>query len=201
MAIKKGNVENHKTTVSVNRIEGMIYLIRGQKVMLDSDLADLYGVETKVLKRAVKRNRERFPEDFMFQLNNQELIRLRCQNGTSKMGRGGSRYLPYAFTEQGVAMLSGVLTSPRAIRVNIAIMRAFVRLRQLLASHKELARKLEELERHLRDYDQKIEAIFSAIRQLMAGPQTSPKKIGFHVRERQSPYKVRRKGMIKEPNR
>jgi len=112
---------------------------------LDSDLADLYGVETKILKRAVKRNHERFPEDFMFQLNNQELIRLRCQNGTSKMGHGGSRYLPYAFTEQGVAMLSGVLTSPRAIKVNIAIMRAFVRLREVLASHKELARKLEEL--------------------------------------------------------
>ena len=123
----------------------MIYLIRAQKVMLDSDLADLYGVETKILKRAVKRNHERFPEDFMFQLNNQELIRLRCQNGTSKMGHGGSRYLPYAFTEQGVAMLSGVLTSPRAIKVNIAIMRAFVRLREVLASHKELARKLEEL--------------------------------------------------------
>jgi len=202
VAIKKGKVENHKTIVSVNRIEGMIYLIRGQKVMLDSDLADLYGVETKVLKRAVKRNRERFPEDFMFQLNNKELIRLRCQNGTSKMGRGGSRYLPYAFTEQGVAMLSGVLTSPRAIRVNIAIMRAFVRLRQLLASHKELARKLEELERHLRDHDEQIKAIFSAIRQLMAHPKTSPKKIGFHVRERQSPYRVRNKRMtIKEPNR
>ena len=104
--IEKGNVKNHKAIVSVNRIEGMIYLIRGQKVILDSDLADLYGVETKALKRAVKRNHERFPDDFMFQLNNQEVTRLRCQNGTSRMGHGGSRYLPYAFTEQGVAMLS-----------------------------------------------------------------------------------------------
>jgi phage regulator Rha-like protein len=161
--------------------------------MLDSDLADLYGVETKILKRAVKRNHERFPEDFMFQFNNQELIRLRCQNGTSKMGHGGSRYLPYAFTEQGVAMLSGVLTSPRAIKVNIAIMRAFVRLRELLASHKELARKLEELERHLRDHDEQIQAIFSAIRQLMAQPETSPKKIGFRVREKPSHYQLRPK--------
>ena len=171
----------------------MIYLIRAQKVMLDSDLADLYGVETKILKRAVKRNHERFPEDFMFQLNNQELISLRCQNGTSKMGHGGSRYLPYAFTEQGVAMLSGVLTSPRAIKVNIAIMRAFVRLREVLASHKELARKLEELERHLRDHDEQIQAIFSAIRQLMAQPEKPSKRIGFRVREKPSHYQLRPK--------
>ena len=156
--------------------------------MLDSDLAALYGVETKVLKRAVRRNRDRFPEDFMFQLNNQEVIRLRCQNGTSKTGRGGSRYLPYAFTEQGVAMLSGVLTSSRAIKVNVEIMRAFVRLRQLLASHRELARKLEELELHLRNHDEQIEAIFDAIRQLMMQPKADRKKIGFHLKERHSPY-------------
>lgn len=131
---------------------------------------------------------ERFPADFMFPLNNQEVVRLRCQNGTSKMKRGGSRYLPYAFTEQGVAMLSGVLTSPRAIRVNIEIMRAFVRLRQLLASHKELAQKLEELERHLKVHDEHIQAIFSAIRQLMAAPEKPPKKIGFHVREKRAAY-------------
>ena len=164
------------------------YLIRGQNIMLDSDLAELYGVETKVLKRAVRRNGERFPTDFMFPLNNQEVVRLGCQNGTSKMKRGGSRYLPYAFTEQGVAMLSGVLTSPRAIRVNIEIMRAFVRLRQLLASHKELAQKLEELERHLKVHDEHIQAIFSAIRQLMAAPEKQPKKTGFHVREKRAAY-------------
>jgi len=132
---------NQELAVSAEKIESIIYSIRGQKVMLDSDLAELYGVETKVLKRAVRRNCERFPADFMFPLNNQELMRLRCQNGTSKRGRGGSRYPPYAFTEQGVAMLSGVLTSPGAVRVNIEIMRASIRLRQLLASHKELARE------------------------------------------------------------
>jgi phage regulator Rha-like protein len=178
----------HELAVSAERIESIIYLIRGQKVMLDSDLAELYGVETKALKRAVKRNRARFPEDFMFQLNNYEVTRLRCQNGTSKTGRGGSRYLPYAFTEQGVAMLSGVLTSSRAIKVNIEIMRAFVRLRQLLGSHKELARKLEELEWHLKDHDEQIQAIFSAIRQLMAAPEKQPKKIGFQVREKRASY-------------
>jgi phage regulator Rha-like protein len=174
--------------VSAERIESIIYLIRGQKVMLDSDLAELYGVETKALKRAVKRNRARFPEDFMFQLNNHEVTRLRCQNGTSKTGRGGSRYLPYAFTEQGVAMLSGVLTSSRAIKVNIEIMRAFVRLRQLLGSHNELARKLEELERHLKDHDEQIQAIFSAIRQLMAPIPAPKKKIGFQLREKRPAY-------------
>jgi hypothetical protein len=178
----------NRIAISSQQIEGCIFLIRGQKVILDSDLADLYGVETKALKRAVRRNRARFPEDFMFQLNNQEFIRLRCQNGTSKTGRGGSRYLPYAFTEQGVAMLSGVLTSPRAIKVNIEIMRAFIRLRQLLGTHKELARKLAELEQHLRHHDEQIQAIFDAIRQLMAAPEKPPKKIGFHLRERRAAY-------------
>ena len=185
MASKK---VTHELAVSAEKIERIIYLIRGQKVMLDSDLAELYGVETKVLKRAVRRNRERFPADFMFPLINQELMRLRCQNGTSKMGRGGSRYLPYAFTEQGVAMLSGVLTSLRAIKVNVEIMRAFVRLRQVLSSHRELARKLEELERHLRNHDEQIQTIFDAIRQLMAKPEAERKKIGFHLKERHSPY-------------
>jgi len=181
----------NKLAISTEQIERCIYLIRGQKVMLDSDLAELYGVETKVLKRAVKRNRERFPEDFMFSLNNQEVMRLRCQNGTSKIGRGGSRYLPYAFTEQGVAMLSGVLTSPRAIKVNVEIMRAFVRLRRVLASHRELAQKLEELERHLRDHDEQIQAIFDAIRQLMAPREDPKKQIGFQLKEKRSRYYAR----------
>ncbi|MCX5914428.1 MAG: ORF6N domain-containing protein [Deltaproteobacteria bacterium] len=177
--------------MSTNQIDRCIYLIRRQKVMLDSDLAELYGGETKVLKRAVKRNRERFPGDFMFFLNNQEVMRLRCQNGTSKTGRGGSRYLPYAFTEQGVAMLSGVLTSPRAIKVNVEIMRAFIRLRQVLASHRELAQKLEELELHLSDHDEQIQAIFDAIRQLM-GPKEEPnKRIGFQLREKRVAYSAR----------
>jgi len=160
--------------------------------MLDSDLAKLYGVETKILNKAVKRNLERFPKDFMFQLNYQELARLRFQNGTSKTGRGGSRYLPYAFTEQGVAMLSGVLTSPRSIGVNIEIMRAFVRLRRLLAAHKELSQKLEELENQLRDHDEQIQAIFDAIRQLMAPKETPGKKIGFQLREKRAAYLARK---------
>jgi ORF6N domain len=121
-------------------------LIRGQKVLLDKDLAELYGVPTRALVQAVKRNIKRFPQDFMFQLNSHEAEDLRSQIVTSKKGRGGRRYAPYAFTEQGVAMLSGVLHSPRAIGVNVAIMRTFVRLREILATHKELARKLEQLD-------------------------------------------------------
>ena len=175
--------------IPAERIESCIYLIRGQKVILDSDLAALYGVETKVLKRAVRRNRERFPADFMFPLNNQELMRLRCQNGTSKTGRGGSRYLPYAFTEQGVAMLSGVLTSSRAIKVNVEIMRAFVRLRKILSSHAELARKLEELEKK---YDSQFKVVFDAIRQLMAPGEGQEKKIGFQLKEKRAAYRSRR---------
>jgi hypothetical protein len=127
----------------------------------------------------------------MFLLNNQELMRLRCQNGTSKIGRGGPRYIPFVFTEQGVAMLSGVLTSLRAIRVNIEIMRAFVRLRRMLAMHKDLSQKLEELEQHLKDHDDKIQTIFMAIRQLMAPKETQNRKIGFQLREKRVPYSVR----------
>src|SRR5437870_5079988 len=132
------------TRVAAEQVERSILLIRGHKVMLDSDLAALYGVETFNLNKAVRRNMDRFPEDFMFQLTKEEAERLRFQIGISKPGRGGRRYVPYVFTEQGVAMLSSVLRSKRAVHVNIAIMRAFVRLRQILATHKELARKLEE---------------------------------------------------------
>ena len=159
----------------IERVESKILLIRGQKVMLDRDLAELYGVEAKALNRAVRRNCERFPEDFMFQLNNQEVGILRCQIGTSNEW-GGPRYLPYAFTEYGVAMLSSVLRSRRAILVNIEIMRAFGRLRQILATHKDLARKLEELEKK---YDSQFRVVFDAIRQLMAPPPSKDRKIGF----------------------
>jgi hypothetical protein len=171
------------------RIENAILLIRGQKVLLDADLAALYGVETKVLVKAVKRNVERFPADFMFQLLPEEVTRLRFQIGTSKRGRGGRRYAPYAFTEQGVAMLSGVLRSPRAVQANIAIMRAFVRLRQMLAAHADLARRLAELEQR---YDKQFRVVFEAIRGLATPPEPPPKRIGFHVRERRVAYRVRR---------
>ena len=148
--------------IQVERIEKTILLIRGQKVILDRDLAELYGVETGPLNRAVKRNIQRFPGDFMFQLTGEETERLRCQIGISKRGRGGRRYFPYVFTEQGVAMLSSVLKSERAIQVNVAIMRVFVRLRKIMATHKELAFKLVELEERLEGHDEQIQRIFEA---------------------------------------
>jgi hypothetical protein len=167
-------------TASVAQIESKMFLIRGQKVMLDEHLAALYDVETKVLLQAVKRNLERFPADFMFQLDATEWQTLRSQIVTSNekpAGRGGRRYAPYAFTEQGVAMLSSVLHSERAIQVNIEIMRAFVRLRQMLASNVELARKLNALEKK---YDVRFKAVFEAIHELMAPPEPKKKHpIGF----------------------
>ncbi len=152
--------------------------------MLDSALAGLYGVSTKQLVQAVKRNLDRFPEDFMFQLEAQELTVLRSQIVTSNLGRGGRRYAPYAFTEQGVAMLSSVLRSKRAIRVNVEIMRAFVRLRQLLATHADLARKLETLERK---YDTQFKIVFDAIRELMQPPAPERREIGFHTLGKKHP--------------
>jgi len=169
-------------------IENKIYLIRNQKVMLSTHLAKLYGVVPKVLMQAVKRNAERFPDDFMFQLNWEETQSLRSQfvtlntkiDTSTKRGKH-IKYLPYAFTEQGVAMLSSVLNSKRAIQVNIAIMRAFVKLRQILSTHKELVYKLNELERKTERHDHEIKVIFDAIRQLMAPPEEEKKpRIGFH---------------------
>ncbi|MEK6646770.1 MAG: ORF6N domain-containing protein [Candidatus Firestonebacteria bacterium] len=160
------------------RIEKKIYLIRGLKVMLDRDLAELYEVETSQLKRQVKRNIERFPEDFMFVLNSKEIEAMVCHFGIpSKSYFGGAK--PYVFTEQGVAMLSSVLNSKRAILVNIQIMRAFVKLRQILSTHKELQRKIEEMEKK---YDKQFSIVFEAIRQLMRPPEIPKppkKKIGF----------------------
>lgn len=164
-----------KPIIPAERIENCIYLLRGQRVMLDDDLAMLYEVETKTLNRAVKRNLRRFPEDFMFQLSAKEFENLRYQFGTSRWG--GRRYPPYAFTEQGVAMLSSVLNSKRAIQVNIEIMRAFVRLRQMLGSNAELARKLAALEKK---YDAQFRVVFDAIRELMTPPVPKKKRsIGF----------------------
>jgi len=170
---------NHTDLIPIEQIEKAIYLIRGEKVMLDRDLASLYGVETGMLNRAVKRNLQRFPLDFMFQLTPDEADVLRCQFGISKKGRGGNRYLPYVFTEQGVAMLSSVLNSERAILVNVEIMRAFVKLRQMLASNAELSRRMEELESK---YDKQFKVVFVAIRQLMAAPVGEHKQIGFRSR-------------------
>jgi phage regulator Rha-like protein len=162
--------------VPIERIEQAILLIRGHKVMLDADLAVLYGVQTKVLVQAVKRNLARFPEDFMFQLTKEEFDDLRSQSVTSSSW-GGRRYPPYAFTEQGVAMLSSVLHSERAVQVNIQIMRTFVKLRRLLATHEDLARKLDALERK---YDRQFKVVFDAIRELMNPPAPKPRRrIGF----------------------
>lgn len=161
--------------VPAERIERVILVLRGEKVILDSEIALLYEVETKVLIRAMKRNLSRFPPDFMFQLTREELEFLRCQSGTSK-GRGGRRYLPYAFTEQGVAMLSSVLNSERAIRVNIELMRAFSRLRHVMSTQGDLIRRLDELEQK---YDDHFKVVFDTLRQLMAPPEAPSRRIGF----------------------
>jgi len=165
--------------IRVEQIEERIFLIRGHKVMLDRHLAELYAVETKQLKRSVRRNAKRFPGDFMFELTKTEFDDLRRQFGTSSWG--GSRYPPMAFTEQGVAMLSSVLNSDRAIEVNIEIMRAFLKLRQMLDAHKDLRRKLAELEKK---YDDQIKIVFEAIAELMVPPEQDRKEIGFELKEK-----------------
>ncbi len=162
-------------TVPMERIETRILSIRGHRVMLDADLAELYGVPTKRLNEAVLRNAVRFPEDFMFQLKSDEAKTLRSQFATSN-GRGGRRYIPYVFTELGVAMLSSVLNSERAVQVNIAIMRAFVRLRELAASHKDVLLRLDEMEGK---YDRQFKGVFDAIRLLMQPPAKPRQRIGF----------------------
>jgi hypothetical protein len=168
-------VTNETALVPAERIETMIHILRGEKVILDAEIAALYGVETKILIKAMKRNLNRFPEDFMFQLSPEETSNLRFQIGTSSSW-GGRRYLPYAFTEQGVAMLSSVLRSERAAQVNVEIMRAFVRLRQMASVQKELARKLDALEQR---YDEQFKVVFDALRELMMPPETGGKAIGF----------------------
>ncbi len=171
--------------VPTERIASKIYLIRKTKVMLDRDLAELYGVKTKVLKQAVRRKITRFPKDFMFELSKEEFEDWRSQFVTSNRDKMGLRYRPMAFTEQGVAMLSSVLNSDRAIQVNILIMRAFTRLRQMLSTHEELKRKIDAMERK---YDSKFSIIFDAITQLIDTESEPKKKIGFEVKERKAPY-------------
>jgi hypothetical protein len=179
--------------IPVVRIAQSIQLLRGQKVMLDFELAALYGVTTGNLNKAVSRNRSRFPSDFMFRLTAAEAECLIFQFGISKPGRGGRRHRPYAFTEQGVAMLSSVLNSERAVKVNIAIMRAFVKLRETLETNRELGRKFSELQKRVGKHDDEIGAIIDAIRQLMAPPKKPAREIGFHVRERSASYRIRKR--------
>ena len=194
-----------KEIIPVERIAQCILYLRGQKkIILDRDLAVLYGVETRILNQAVKRNAGRFPDDFMFKLTREEIGRI-SQAVTSSLDPQRSRsqfvilkrgenikYRPYAFTEQGVAMLSSVLKSERAVKVNIAIMRAFVRLRQTLETNRELAQKFAELERRIGKHDEEIDAIIEAIRQLMVPPEKPRREIGFHVRETAPRYGMRR---------
>ena len=159
--------------IAIDIVAGKILMIRGKRVMLDRDLAELYGVKTRDLNKAVERNRGRFPDDFMYQLTREEITNLKFQFGTSSWG--GTRKPPYVFTEQGVAMLSGILHSKRAIQVNIAIMRAFIKLREVLLTHKELAQKLEELERKYQLHETDIQVIFEAIKKLIEPPDEPPK--------------------------
>jgi hypothetical protein len=161
-------------------ISNQIFILRGKKVMFDRDLAELYGVPTKRLNEQVRRNSSRFPEDFMFQLDEEEYENLRSQFATSS-SRGGLRYSPYVFTEQGISMLSSVLNSERAIQVNIAIMRTFTKLRELMLTHKDLAVKIEKMERKFKEHDQNFEVVFKAIQQLLMQPNKGKDKIGFHV--------------------
>jgi DNA-binding PadR family transcriptional regulator len=177
-----------KEVIPIERIARAILVLRREKVMLDSDLAALYGVTTGNLNKAVKRNAKRFPIDFMFQLDAEEVANLKFQFGISSWG--GRRRRPYAFTEQGVAMLSSVLNSERAVKVNIAIMCAFVKLRETLDTNRELATKFTELERRVAKHDEEIAAILEAIRQLMAPSEKPRREIGFHVRERAGRYRA-----------
>jgi hypothetical protein len=202
-----------KEIIPAEQIVRQIFYFRGEKVLLDFDLAALYGVATKALNQAVKRNRERFPDDFMFQLTAEEVLILRSQTVTSSQQATGNqeitknwsqivtssrkyrrtKYRPYAFTEEGIAMLSSVLKSKRAVKVNIAIMRAFVRLRRMLETNRELAKKFAELEKRVGKHDEEIAAILEAIRQLMGPPEKPRREIGFHVRENAPRYRARKR--------
>lgn len=175
----KKKLTTKSLSISVQIIERRIYLIRGQKVMIDFDLAELYGVTTKQLNQQVSRNEKRFPKDFRFRLTKDETAFLRSQFVTSNMGRGGRRYLPYAFTEQGVAMLSSVLKSQRAIEVNIAIMRAFVRLRQLLETNEELNLKFAAVIKKLSTHDKYFKVVFDELKKLSEKPSPAGRRIGF----------------------
>ena len=182
-----------KAPMRIEAIKGKIFLIRGCRVMLDADLAELYGVPTFRFNEQVKRNRKRFPGDFMFQLTKDERESLISQFAMSKPGRGGRRSLPYVFTEHDALMAANILKSEKAIEASVYVVRAFVKLREMLTAHKDLARKLEALENK---YDAQFKGVFDALRQLMARPEPKEKKIGFRARERQARYRISdRKGI------
>ncbi|MBC8312731.1 MAG: ORF6N domain-containing protein [Candidatus Cloacimonetes bacterium] len=172
---------NNQQMIPIEQISGKILLIRAQKVLLDRDLAKLYGIETKYLKRAVRRNIERFPGDFMFEMNDEELNNWRCQIDTSNSTKMGLRYKPMVFTEQGVAMLSSVLHSKKAIEINILIMRAFVRMRELLYSDKNLSLKIEKLEQEMNKQGKSLNQVIKIVTKLLKQPKPKPKEIGFRI--------------------
>lgn len=190
------------TPYLAHNIERLILVLRGQKVILDSDLARVYGVPTKRLNEQVRRNKDRFPQDFSFQLTAQEMNHLksqiatssagslRSQFATSKKGRGGRRYHPYAFTEHGAIMVANVLNSREAVKMSVFVVRAFVRLREALALHKDLARKLEALERQVGTHDARIQELFTTLRQLIQGPEKPKRRIGFTIEEKSKAYRV-----------
>jgi len=178
-------------SVPGENLDRLIYLIRGRKVMLDSDLAAIYGVPTHRLNEQVRRNRTRFPEDFAFQLTAEEFANLISQIAISRSGHGGRRTLPWVFTEHGAIMLASVLNTPVAVQASVQVVRAFVRLRELLASNTELAGKLAELERKLEGHDAAIRNLFDAIRQLLTPPEPPRRAIGFHVKETKARYCTR----------
>jgi len=179
-------------TRKIDNVEGAIYLIRGQRVMLDSDLAAIYGVTTKRLNEQLRRNRKRFPQDFAFQLTTEEFRNLRSQFATSK-GRGGRRYFPWVFTEHGAIMLASVVNSDIAVQASVRVVRAFVRLREMVAANAQLAAKLEELERRLDSHDEAIVDLFAALKRLLE-PEPKPKReIGFHARERSARYRTKKR--------
>ena len=174
-------------------IEGSIHCIRGQRVMLDSDLAAIYGVELKRLNEQVRRNHERFPQDFAFQLKPQEFINLKSQFATSS-SHGGKRKLPWAFTEHGAIMLASVLNSPIAVEASVRVVRAFVRMREMITLNRELSQKLSELETRMDGNDEDIQKLFEAIRHLLEPPDAQPRReIGFHIHEAATPYRIRRR--------
>ncbi len=172
-------------------IERKIFLIRGRKVILDFHLAGLYNIETKILNKAVARNSDRFPEDFMFRLNRKEWETLRFHFGTSNKGRGGRRYLPYAFTEHGAVMAASILNSPEAVKASIFVVRTFVKIREILSTHKELAQKLKELELRIDQHDEDIKSIIDALNQLLSPPPEPKRKMGFQVKEKKTLYSGR----------
>jgi hypothetical protein len=193
--------ESHMTSPrEIKTVENTIHLVRGQRVMLDSDLAAMYAVTTKRLNQQLKRNRQRFPDDFAFQLTTEEFVNLRSQIATSSLRsqtatskKGGRRYRPWAFTEHGAIMLAAVLNSDVAIEASVRVVRAFVRLREMVSANAELAAKFAQLERRLDSHDEAIAQLFAAIRQLLAPPPAKKREIGFHVRERKGRYAAKKK--------